>query len=432
LLAAFTQSSAAGAPASSGARTIPAASGCTNPKQHGAPPAHGLDPGQLAAAYGVSGLWQAGFRGQGRRVALIEVGESLDKTAFTLFSHCYGPFATPIEHLVVGSKPKPGGEGILDPKVVAAIAPAARIDMFESGHGSKTTDVLPALLNAALNPRNTGGKLVDTISISFGRCEATWPTAQQKAAEAVLQRASKLGVAVFVAAGDSGSVSYYSSNGAKTCIGHPVDTKAAKRLHGVSLGLGFPGSSPQVTSVGGTELAINGKVPRSGSPKGGTVTDEIVWNEAQQSSPTTVWGGGGGKSKLFTVADAPWQRLIGLSGAESKPDIAALAGSPMFLNGGIGTSGASPLMAGAIAVLDGYLVAHHAKATGPLNPLIYKVAKNASFYKKVFRDVIHGSNDLLHLGCCSAIKGYDRASGLGSLNVQALGSALLSNPGLRP
>ena len=56
-------------------RVIPAPlKTCPNPKAPaGAKPEKGgLDPGQLAAAYGITSLWARGFQGQGRSVALIE------------------------------------------------------------------------------------------------------------------------------------------------------------------------------------------------------------------------------------------------------------------------------------------------------------------------------------------------------------------------
>jgi subtilase family serine protease len=406
-----------------GVRTIPAASGCTYHKSD-RPSGRGLTPNQLAGAYGVSGLWKARYLGQGRRVALIEIGSSLDRTAFVRFSACYGPFATPIERLIGGGpKPAPGGEGIFDPEVVAAIAPRARIYMFES-RTTNVAQVLPKLLGAALTAHETGGRTVDTISISFGLCESIWTAAQLHATQLLLRRAQRDGVAVFVAAGNSGSATSYVSAGKPACISHAaINVKAVKRYVGVSLGLGYPGSSPLVTSVGGTELAVNGAVASAGAPAGGTITDEVVWDEAVQ--PGMFLAGGGGKSKLFTVGDAPWERFVGVSGQEGKPDLSALAGSPNYFGGATGTSGASPLMAGAVAVLDGYLTAHRKRPTGFLDPTLYRIAADRPIGAQVFNDVVHGNNDILSLGCCSAKPGYDEASGLGSLNIAALSDVLL-------
>ena len=415
-----------------------------------------MEPDQLAAAYGVLPLWQDGYKGAGQGVALIEVAHGLaangvDDPSFTQLSNCFGPYPTPKEDQVLRSPggqdaPIQGGEGVIDPMVVAAIAPAAQIYVFESGASENDPrTVQPKLLAAALNARNTGGKLVAAILISQEQCEAAWKPAQVNAEQAELRRAASLGVAVFQAAGDGGSVGTYTPiNSTPYCAGWPIDTAAAKQMPGAfGLGLQYPASSPLVTSVGGTELVINGVVPPTavgddtagarGAPAGGAITNEIVWNQDYLFPPPGFGAGGGGRSELFTVADAPWERDVGLSGHEEKPDIAALAGSPEYLQGYLGTSGAGPLMAGAVAVLDSYLAGHHAKPTGPLNPTLYHIAADPAVSPTVFNEISEGTNDLLGLGCCTATAAhrYNMAGGLGSLNIAGLGAALLADPRLR-
>jgi subtilase family serine protease len=441
-------------PLASGTRAIPPAGGCTTPGGGPVPRAvsGGLVPQQLAAAYGVTPLWQAGFQGQGRRIALIEVGQTLNPALYAQESQCFGPWPAVYPHVVGGSsQPTPGGEASLDAQNVASIAPLSRVDMFESVVDDTPSQLAP-LINAALNPANTGGQLVDTISMSVGTCEKAWPPGEFQAVESALQRAANLGVAVFTAEGDQGSSGWYTQGQALKCVPHPVPT-APYRLDrcgatgvagapGISLGIGYPGSSPFVTAVGGTELQVNGFVPPAsdqnpvpGSPNGGTITAEVVWNQHAPAIdkyrqtcgwPSLYFAGGGGTSTQFTTTTASWQNLIGLSGAERKPDIAALAGWPNYLGYAFGTSGAAPLMAGAVAVLDGYLVANHRKTTGPLNPTLYAVAAQPNLYRQVFNDVVNGSNDLLGLGCCSAGPGYDEASGLGSVNIAQLAQVLLT------
>jgi subtilase family serine protease len=415
-----------------------------------------LEPNQLAAAYDIPSRWQAGYPGHQPTVALLEVGQALDQTRWDQFSACYGPFAEPDQDVVSGAGPAPGGEGLFDPEAVASAASSAKIYMFESGTGGGSVaqhvpEVLPTLLRAALNPANTGGKLVDAISTSEVTCEASWTAPQVRAMQAALRLAASLDVPVLAASGDGGSVGTYVSAGAPTCVFWPVDENTTQPdWPGLKQGVQYPASSPEVTSVGGTELEINGVVPQPGSsdyygaPAGGTITNELVWNEAYPSwmcdwdgtttvppNPECYFAGGGGQSGLFTVADAPWQSDIGLTGHERKPDISALAGSPAYFGGAIGTSGAAPLMAGAIAVLDGYLAAQNAPAIGPLNPTLYRIETKPKIAAGVFNDVTVGTNALLGESCCAARSGYDEASGLGSLNIRRLGAALLNHPGLR-
>ncbi|MQA91483.1 MAG: hypothetical protein GEU90_14870 [Gemmatimonas sp.] len=147
----------------------------------------------------------------------------------------------------------------------------------------------------------------------------------------------------------------------------------------------------------------------------------MVWNEP--ASGGRRWAGGGGLSKIFSVSDAPWQEALGLTGRSHRPDVSALAGSPKYTGGLIGTSGSAPFMAGAMMVVDSYLVGHGVEPPGFLNPVLYELA--LTDYERLFFDVIDGNNDVYHLGCCHAEPGYDTASGLGSIRFDELAELLL-------
>ena len=114
------------------------------------------------------------------------------------------------------------------------------------------------------------------------------------------------------------------------------------------------------------------------------------------------------------------------------PDIAALAGKPGYLNltssgtwfGNGGTSLASPLYAGAFASIRTKL---HAMGITPpvvLNDALYSIAANPTRYRRVFVDVKKGNNDIYHVNCCKAKKGFDLASGLGELHIDKMADAL--------
>jgi subtilase family serine protease len=405
--------SAAAAP-----RVIPPAGGCTNPAHGSAFPTSGSDPGQVAAAYDVTPLWNAGFRGQGESVALILPGDSLVTSTFDSLSACYGPFPTPTQHVVAGHSPNPGGEGIEDPMMVLTMAPRAKVYMFETGRtGPSGTPSYARLFRAALNPGNTGGRRVDAISISFGHCETGAATRDIPGIESALRLAASVGVPVFASAGDSGAAG---------CLGQPVDTSTISHA---ATGLAYPGSSPLVTSVGGTEFKFGKVLPSEGFPMGGPFT-ELVWRKFSPGT-TNLFASGGGRSKVFHLTDAPWERQVGITGhAEDKPDITALASGPKPF-GFAGTSASSPLMAGAIATLDGYLHAHGAARLGMLNPTLYRIGSDPSVYASVFNDIRTGNNIVKDTRCCTANRGYDLASGLGSLNIKAFGDALLHHPSLR-
>ena len=90
-----------------------------------------------------------------------------------------------------------------------------------------------------------------------------------------------------------------------------------------------------------------------------------------------------------------------------------------------GTSAASPLLAGGLALVDQQLRRLGRQNLGLANPLLYKIARLAT-HASVLSDVTQGNDDLgssltgRPLGCCSAHAGFDYASGLGSVNLSAL------------
>ena len=90
-----------------------------------------------------------------------------------------------------------------------------------------------------------------------------------------------------------------------------------------------------------------------------------------------------------------------------------------------GTSAASPLFAGGIALVDETLREHGKQNLGLANPLLYKLDRGDAA-THVISDVVTGGNDLgaylsggnhKPLGCCTAGPGYDLASGLGSVDL---------------
>ena len=88
-----------------------------------------------------------------------------------------------------------------------------------------------------------------------------------------------------------------------------------------------------------------------------------------------------------------------------------------------GTSAGSPLLAGSFALVDSELRTHGHPNLGFANPLLYRIDRSR-LRRVVFHDVRRGDNDVFGgrrgVGCCSAKRGFDPASGLGGINVGAL------------
>jgi subtilase family serine protease len=376
----------------------------------------GFTPNQYLDAYGYQPLQAAGFAGQGERVALIEI-DGFRTSDVRAFAACYGLATPPIDafRVRVPHQLAPGGEATLDLELLDAAAPGLKeIDVYESQ--ATATDVLRALTDALASR----GRKPDVISASLGTCEADVRAAIGSAGmdtvEQTLQLAAATGVSVIAASGDSGSTGCLSPQGA------PLD----------ALGVDFPASSPWVTGVGGTNLTLSAV---------NTMTDptanQVVWND----EPTLAGAGGGGTS-LFPRPS--YQNGLQTSSRREVPDVSMLADplpgyeiyctattdcisssqpNPWIAFGG--TSAATPLLAGGLALIDQDLRMHGQTDLGFVNPLLYSTDRSTTAAATI-SDVVSGSNDISAqlfgraLGCCNARTGYDEASGLGSVNVSGL------------
>jgi kumamolisin len=379
----------------------------------------GFTPNQYLAAYGYQPLQAAGFAGQGERVALIEI-DGFRTSDVRAFAACFGLATPPIDafRVRIPHQLAAGGEATLDLELLDAAAPGLKeIDVYESQ--ATASDVLRALTDALA----TRGRKPDVISASLGTCEAdvraAIGTAGMQTVEQTLQLAAATGVSVLAASGDTGSTGCLSSKGA------PLDT----------LGVDFPASSPWVTAVGGTNLTLS-SVNTMADP----ATNQVVWND----EPTLAGAGGGGTS-LFPRPS--YQNGVQTSSRRQVPDVSMLADplpgyeiyctattncvsatqpDPWIAFGG--TSAATPLLAGGIALVDQDLRVHGQENLGFVNPLLYSTARTTTA-TSTLSDVVSGSNDISAqlfgraLGCCSARAGYDEASGLGSVNLAGLDAA---------
>jgi tripeptidyl-peptidase I len=86
-----------------------------------------------------------------------------------------------------------------------------------------------------------------------------------------------------------------------------------------------------------------------------------------------------------------------------------------------GTSAATPLVAGMIALWQQQTKQLGQPPLGFVPPLLYSLAASTP---AAFLDITVGTNDLFSAGCCAARKGYDLASGLGSPLADQVAAAL--------
>lgn len=384
-------------------------------------------PNQWLHAYGIDQLHDQGHTGKGERLALIEI-DGFDQADLDGFTTCFGlPSQSPVVHTVPEGDPLPGpgGETILDLQTMAATAPGLdRIDIYEARINSNY-NLGKAMLDAISQPANVRPTV---ISISLGECEANQPLADSVLWERANRRAAALGISVFVSTGDQGPTA---------CEYSAPWGRNAAALYSAT----YPSSSPWVTAVGGTNLVLDA---------GNQIVSEVPWNDWSWRGEDgdyvnmEIWAANSGASQWFKRP--AWQNGFGpgpmgtLAHGRVTPDVALLAdGTPgyAYLNGGTwqfngGTSAATPLMAGGIAVLNEALRSQGKRRVGYLNPVLYSMGKKEAVRQHIFTDVTVGNNNTMWQTFGTPVTedttnpyfdakpGYDGATGWGSPRFPAL------------
>jgi len=377
---------------------------------------------QVAAAYGLSGLFARGGLGAGQRIALYEL-EPFSRHDLATFERCYfGADRTsqvttvPVDGFDLSGSGS--GESILDLENLVALAPQAQVLVYEA----------PNTTFGALDEYNAivSQDAANIVSTSWGQCESALQVAApgaQQLENYLFEEAAAQGQTVFAATGDTGS---------DDCAGTPFASNVPVKPY---LSVDDPAAQPYVVAVGGTSLS------RDDPPLAGA---ETVWNDGAN------WGGTGGG--ISTTWPSPaWQADSGVPGVDPTanrqvPDVSASADEwrgitvysssfgptprlgadaprrPRRSAGWTtlgGTSSATPIWAAMMAdtASSPACASLSTTAAGPtlgfLAPLLYRAA--ALDYPGDFNDVTRGSNDVFGLGQgYSAGPGYDLATGLGS------------------
>ncbi len=367
-------------------------------------------PRQYLSAYGVESLQDEGVSGDGQTVAIWS-GVPGRQSDLATFTHCFGLSTPQIHNVPIGLGTRASlkfalahDEESLDTEMVAAMAPRlSGIDVMNTP--DETTAVgITELLDAPLDRSLFHGPMPKIVSISLGFCEAggTFSYRQYPLAyaldEHLLMDAAATGISTVNSSGDTGS----------SC-----NLATPARPSGARLSVQYPSSSPFVTDAGGALLGLN--------------ADDSIRSEAAWDDLPLGFGlaSGGGESTVFA---RPWyQAALAVSGADRLvPDVALEADSFYPISTycslgctssgwqpGGGTSAAAPLLAGGMALANEEAAGQHEGSLGLLNPLLYQLGQEHS---SALVDITNGSNDVYGLGCCTALPGYDEATGWGSVN----------------
>jgi subtilase family serine protease len=241
------------------------------------------------------------------------------------------------------------------------------------------------------------------ISISFSFCGGSKKFYSHEL-NGFLQQAATQGQAVFVATGDKGAAGYSFDKKADACV--EANNRNVNELS----------ADTHVTAVGGTEFD---PIYNSDGDDVGNVA-ETTWNDQFGAS-------GGGNSRIF--GKPKFQKGIPKIGSKrAVPDVslAASPNNPGFFFGSSGqvvcciggTSIGTPYWAG-IAQLAAQRGGQ--RRIGNLNTALYAIYHGGG---TGIRDVTQGSNSFGGVVGFSAVVGYDRASGLGTPDIDLLLGAI--------
>jgi pseudomonalisin len=376
--------------------------------------AHYLAPADLATIYDLNPAYQNSITGSGQSVAIVG-RTNIHLSDITQFRSTFGLPANNPQVIVNGTDPGDLGsdeetEADLDVEWSGAVAKGAAIK-FVVSKSTSTSDGVDLSAQYIVN-----NSVAAVMSTSFGLCEQWLGASGNSFVNSLWEQAATEGITVLVSSGDSGAAGCDSSSSTKAVYGLAVN------------GLCSPIYS---TCVGGTEFneGPNPSLYWSSSNAVGTqgsavsYIPEVVWNES--GAGTGLWASGGGASTIY--AKPSWQTGTGVpnDGKRDVPDVSLSAAGhdgyliiqdgSMYVVGG--TSAASPSFAGIMALV----VQNAAGKQGNANPVLYPLAtKQNSGGASVFHDITSGNNSVPGLTGYTATVGYDRATGLGSVDGSVL------------
>jgi subtilase family serine protease len=370
----------------------------------GQPPSVALSPAQLTAAYNLGPLQQRGIDGAGQTIVIVDsFGSPTIVADLASFDSAFGLRAPASLKVIQPAGPVPAyqdsstrsgwaSETSMDVEWAHAMAPAAAIVLVETPTAETEG---PAGFPQIITAENyvLRHHLGQVISQSFGATEETFSSpAQLLALRGPYELAARDHVTVLAASGDNGAT------------GETTDMQSVYDRPVVE----WPASDPLVTAVGGTQLQLT---------QGG-----------QRRAPDSAWSnGGGGRSAIF-ARPSYQDGVAAVTGSHRGiPDISmdASCSSPVAVYGtfpgaggwqtSCGTSLATPLMAGIVALAD--QVAGH--PLGLINPALYKMSAARS---AGITDILAGDNTVRGDGGAQTVPGfratpgYDLASGTGTVN----------------
>jgi kumamolisin len=339
----------------------------------------GVTRDKIAQTYAFTQLYNKGFRGEGMKIGVVELGDPYSRNDVANYALCNGAQLHLRNVQVDGPLPAGAGAGeaTLDLEMIAGLAPEAEmLDYQASTNG--TNGFLDALNQIAADDQ------VQVVSVSYGLQEDQFPAGDLVQFNDTLEVLAVEGISVFIASGDCGAF----TNG----------------VYG-QLSVSFPASAPWAIGVGGTSFP----------PDGG----EIAWysQDPDRRDCQNTWGTGGGLSQVKGFTRPLWQTGSGVqnqysNGERQVPDVAAVADDiSIYLQGSWGavggTSASAPMWAAGTTLVDQALQKQGKPFLGGV-PTLYRIANHPGKFQP-FHDITQGNNLYYKAG-----PGWDYPTGLGT------------------
>ena len=422
---------------------------------------HFLTPKDVATIYDINAAYSAGYTGTGQSIAVVGQSE-ISVSDIENFQNAAGLTDKDPTLVLVpdsGTAAVSSGdeaESDLDLEYSGGIAKGATIYLVYVGNNSNY-NVWDSLQYAV------DTKIAPIISMSYGGCEPDLSSSDYLTIESILEQGASQGQSVIVASGDTGSTACYADLTSNTT---PTSEEE-------ELAVNYPASSAYVTAMGGTEFP-SADVEASNTTYWESASGSDVISSAKSYIPEQVWNddsatvgsndgaeyalssGGGGTSTL--TARPSWQssvtgipsgsyRLVPDISLDSSPNNAGYLycssdstatditgscsngfrdSSDEYLTVAGGTSFAAPIFAGMLALIN---QKENSTGQGLINSTLYTLAASSTTYASAFHDITSGSNECTAgSSYCSsageseypAARGYDEASGLGSVDLYNL------------
>jgi subtilase family serine protease len=386
-------------------------------------------PAQLQQAYNLRPLLKRGINGAHQTIVIVDsFGSPTVGHDLAVFDKTFGlpgppslkviqPAGQVAPYAPTSTRVSWAGETELDVEYAHVMAPGANILLVETPTSEEEgTSGFPQIVQAEEYVINH--HLGEVISQSFSATEQTFPSVKSLLGlRGAYIDAARKGVTVLAASGDSGA----------------ADVRYNETDYYLVPVTSWPDSDPLVTGVGGTQLHLDAA--------GNHISPDSVWNDtyspatnqfiSANAGPSPL-AGGGGKSTVFP---RPWYqngvaRVVGTR--RGVPDISmsgacngavdiyqSFAGQQAGWYPSCGTSEATPLFAGVVALAD--QVAGH--PLGQINPALYALSARRA---RGITDIRDGDNTVSFdqggknytVRGFSALRGYDLASGVGTVNAE--------------